>query len=314
VANSFVKAGQVVSGALGVLERDSVLLNFAWRDFGGTFRGALNDTITLRLPAYMTARTRVMRSTTAITLDELDETSVNVTLDTHVYKALRITDEEMTLDIMDFNSQVMAPAMSSVVRKVDDAIATEMASATPEVTVTLTESDPYLGIVDARIALNNANVPADGRFLILGANVEAALLKSNRLSQFDMSGSSQALREAVIGRIAGFTALSVPGLDPDTAIASHRTAFPVALVAPVVPGGASWGENRTWRGLSLRVVRDYLPTDSQGPADRFLTDTFLGTGVTLDRGTIGVDGRFVPSEDGTDDPILVRAVKLELGS
>lgn len=312
MANSFIKAEQVAGQMLGVLERDTVLSQFVWRDPVGSFVGAKDDTVSIRVPAYVNAKTRTMRSTTGITLDELDETKVDVTLDTHVYKAIRVTDEEMTLDITNFGEQVTAPAMGSVVRKVDDTLATTMGGASPQVEVELTEADPYKGLVDARISLNKHNVPTSGRFLAVGSNVEAALLKSDRLSQYDTSGSSDALREAVIGRIAGFTAISVPGLDPDIAIAAHRTAFVLCLVAPVLPQGASWGASRSFRGMSLRVLRDYLPTDSNGPADRLLTDTFMGTAIVSDRGTIDADGRFVPTEDGADDPILVRAVTCSL--
>jgi hypothetical protein len=313
VANDFIKAEQVVAQMLGVLERDTVLAQFTWRDLqADRFKGAKNDTVTLKVPAFTTARTRVMRGGAPIIVDELTETSVDVKLDTHVYKAIGVSDEEMTLDITDFGEQVTAPAMGGVVRKVDDSVGAEMAAATPEVTVTLDEADPYLGLVDARIALNLASVPASQRFLAVGANVEGAILKSDRLSKFDTSGSSEALREAIIGRIAGFTAVTAIGLDPDIAIAAHRTAFPLALVSPDVPAGASWGEKRTYRGLQLRTLRDYDPTGSTGPIDRLLTDTFMGTGVTLDSGTIDADGRFVPSVDGEDTPILVRAVKLTL--
>ena len=314
MANTFIKAEQVLAQMLGVLERDTVLAQFVWRDAvpASSWKLAKNDTVTLKLPAYMNARTRTMRSGTAIIVDELDETSVDVTLDTHVYKAIGISDEELTLDINDFGEQVSGPAMSSVVRKIDDSIGTALAAASPAVTVTLDPTDPYDGLVDARIALNNANVPASQRFLALGSNVEAALLKSDRLSRVDASGSSDAFREAVIGRIAGFTAVSAVGLDPDIAIAAHRTAFPFASVVPLVPAGAAWGETRTWRGFGLRALRDYDPTGSGGPQDRFLTDVFTGVGVTKDRGTIDADGRFVPSEDGTASPILVRAVTCTL--
>lgn len=311
MANTFIKAEQVVRQALGVLERDTVLAQFAWRDYANAdqFRGAKNDTVTLRVPAYTEARTRTMRSTTAITIDELDETSVDVTLDTHVYKAVRITDEEMTLDIDDFGEQVNAPVMSSVVRKVDDLVGAEMAGATPEVTIDLDNySDPYQALVAARKALNLHNVPADRRFLAVGADVEEIILNSDHLSKFDMSGSSEAFREAIIGRIAGFTAVTAIGLDPATAIAAHRTAFPMALIAPDVPGGASWGMKQTWRGMQLRAIRDYLPDGATGPADRFMADTFMGMGTTLDKGTINEAGRFVPDE--AESGILVRAVKL----
>lgn len=315
MANAFVKAEQVIAQMLGVLERDTVLAQFVWRDIpDGAFKGAKNDTVSLKVPAYTTARTRTLRGGAAIVVDELDETKVDVTLDAHVYKAIGVSDEEMTLDIMDFGQQVTAPAMSSVVRKVDDAIGTEMGAATPEVTVSLDPDDPYLGLVDARIALNNHSVPASQRYLAVGSSIEAAILKSDRLSKFEQSGSSDAMREAVIGRIAGFTAVSAPGLDPDLAIAAHKTAFVLSLVAPIVPQGASWGETRSYKGMSLRVLRDYDPTGSSGPVDRLLTDTFMGTGVTLDRGTLDADGRFLPSVDGTDTPILVRAVSCTLAA
>lgn len=316
MANGFIKAEQVVNTQLGVMERELVLANLVWKDPVPSFVGAQNDTVSIRLPAYTSARTRVMRSSTALTVDELDETKVDVTLDTHVYKAIGVTDEEMTLDIVDFGRQIIAPAMSSIVRKVDDALATELSGATYEVTETLDEDDPYLGILAARIALNKANVPMSQRFLAVGSDIELALLGSERLSRFDSTGDSanSALREATIGKIAGFTAVSVPGLDPGIAVAGHMTAFVLSLVAPVVPGGATWGERRSFRGMSLRVLRDYDPTPAAGgpPKDRLLTDTFMGTGVTMDRGELDDDGRFVPTEDGTEDPILVRAVKLTL--
>jgi hypothetical protein len=317
VANSFIKAEQVIAQMLGVLERETVLASLVWRDPVPTFRGAKNDTVSIRLPAYTSARTRQMRSNTALTIDELDETKVDVSLDTHVYKAIGVTDEEMTLDIVDFGQQITAPAMNAVVRKVDDALATEMAGADYEVEEPLDEDDPYLGILAAKLDLDRANVPFGQRFLAVGSNVEQALLASDRLTRFDSTGdgANSALREAQIGKIASFTAVSVPGLDPDVAVAAHRTAFVLCLVAPVVPTGASWGETRTHKGMSLRVLRDYDPTPAAGgpPKDRLLTDTFMGTGVTADRGELDADGRFVPTEDGTDDPIVIRAVKLTLG-
>lgn len=312
MANEFIKAEQVAAQALGLLVRDSVLLNFVWRDPVGNFKGAKNDTVTIRVPAYTTARERVMRSATAIVIDDLSETSVDVKLDTHVYKAVRVTDEEMTLDITDFGLQVNGPASSAVVRKVDAKIATAMAGGSYEVTETVDPDDPYAAIVRARIALNQAGVPMDGRFLAVGAEIEADLLLSDRLAKFDQSGSSDALREATVGRIAGFTAVSVPGLDPDIAVAGHRSSFTASLVAPEVPAGAAWGTRQNYQGLTLRVLRDYLPDDTAGPADRFLADTFMGVSQVKDSGTIDADGNFQPSDDGADTPIGVRAVKLSL--
>lgn len=312
MANTFIKAERIVSTMLGVLQRDLVLPNLVWKDPPEVnFVGAKNDTVTIRLPAYTNARTRTLRAGTPLTVDELDETSVDLKLDTDVYKAVGVTLEELTLDVVDFERQVAVPATASVARGVEDALALEMAAADYETDVLIDEDDPYLALVDARIALNKANVPIGGRFLAVGSSVEAAILKSDRLSKFDQSGSDTALREASIGRIAGFTAVSVPSLDPDIAIAAHQTAFALVTKAPAVPQGAVTGASRSFGGFSMTAIQDY---DFINTKDRFAAHVFAGTGVVKDRGTLDDDGRFVPSDDGTDTPILTRAVRVHLPS
>lgn len=306
MANTFIKATRVVSTMLGVLERQVVLPSLVWRDAGGDFSGTANDTITLRVPAYTTARTRTLRGGTGITVDELAETKVDVTLANDVYKAVGVSLEELTLDVVNFEAQIAIPATSAVARGVEDALATMMNAETYTTGIAFLESDPYVGLIDARIALNNANVPFNDRFLAVGSHVEAAILKSDRLSRFDMSGSSDAMREAVIGRIAGFTVVSVPGLDPHIAIAAHRTAFVLSMKAPAVPQGATVGASRSYNGFAMTAIQDY---DFINTRDRFAAHVFVGTNTVRDRGTI-VGTKFVP--DSTAAPIQVRAVKLTL--
>lgn len=309
MANTIIKAEQVVSTDLAVLDREVVLPGLVWRDAAGDFRGAKNDTKSIRVPAFVTSRKRTMRSGTTITVDEFDETKVDVTLDQHIYKALGVTDENMTLDVVSFVDQVQRPAIGAVVRGVEDELATEMTDATYETELAIDEEDPYLTLVDARTALNDGRVPMTGRFLAVGSSVEAAILKSDRLSKFDQSGSDSALRDASIGRIAGFTAVSVPGLDPAVAIAAHRTAFVLSMQAPLVPDGASWGASASANGMALRVLKDY---DVSTVTDRLLTDVFVGTATVKDHGALNENGVFTPDADET--AILVRAVKLSLAT
>lgn len=307
MANVFIKATRVVNTALGQLEREIVLPGMVWRDAGGSFAGVKDDTISIRVPAFTVARTRVLRAGTTIVVDDLAETKVDVTLNTDVYKAVKVTDEQMTLDITDFGLQINTPIIASVARGVEDAVATVMQNTSYETTFAIDVDDPYIALVDARLALNNAYVPMGGRGLAVGSSIEGALLKSDRLSKFDLSGSSDAFREAVIGRIAGFTAVSAPGLDPDTAIAFHTTAFVLSMQAPVVPAGASWGTTQTYNGMALRMLRDY---DFTNTSDRVLGDVYIGSNAVKDNGTLDGDGRFTPDAD--EDPIMVRAVKLHL--
>lgn len=289
MANTFIKAQRIAAQALGLLEREIILPALVWRDAGGDFAGAAGDTITLRVPARTQARTRQLRGVrpTAsegngiITMDELTETSVDVTLDTDVYSAIPITDENLTLDITDYGAQVAEPQVRAVAEGIENAVAAEMTGATYATTVTMgtTDGDQYDALVDARIALNKANVPMTERFLVMGADMEGRLLKSDELHQVDKAGSDSALRDATLGRIAGFTAIVSNALPGNVGFAFHRTAYVLGMRAPVVPAGASAGASTSAFGLSMRWIRDY---DFRNLQDRSLYDTYIGTNIVAD--------------------------------
>jgi len=314
MANTFIKATKVVSTALGILERESILPRLVWMNPVGDFAGVYGDTITVRVPAYMVARTRVLRGGTPITMDELSETAIDLKLDTDVYKGVKITDENLTLDIVDFSSQVMNPILRSIVMGLEDAVAAAISDADYELTETLTDADPYATAVAARQKLNLCNVPASGRTLLVGSGIEAKILTSPRFTALINGGTPDgvdALHEAIIGRLAGFTVVQSNGIPTDKAYAFHKSAYVLSTRAPAVPDGASWGASQSFGGLSLRVIKDYDPLYL---TDRCIANTWLGTGVVKDTGTLsavaGHVGQFVPDETGAATPILVRAVEI----
>jgi hypothetical protein len=287
VANSFQKATRIVNTALGILEREIVLPGLVWKNAGGDFQGAAGDTISLRVPARTQARTRVLRGVRTaasegngiITMDELAETKVDVTLDTAVYSAVPITDEELTLDIEDFGLQIAQPQVRAVAEGVENAIAAEMVGATYATALTVSGTDPYDTMVDARVALNKANVPMSDRYLVIGADLEGTFLKSDELHQVDKAGSDSALRDAVIGRIAGFTAVISNAIPSNLGFAFHRTAYVLGMRAPAIPAGVSFGASRAEYGLAMRWLRDY---DFRNVQDRSLFDTYIGTNIVAD--------------------------------
>jgi hypothetical protein len=287
VANTFQKATRIVNTALGILEREIVLPGLVWRNAGGDFQGAAGDTISLRVPARTQARTRTLRGargtssegTGIITMDELAETKVDVTLDTAVYSAIPITDEELSLDIVDFGQQILQPQVRAVAEGIENAVAAEMVGATYATSLTVSATDPYDTIVDARVALNKANVPMSDRYLVIGADLEGTFLKSDELHQVDKAGSDSALRDAVIGKIGGFTAVISNALPANVGFAFHRTAYVLGMRAPVIPAGVSFGASRADFGVAMRWLRDY---DFRNVQDRSLVDTYLGTNIVAD--------------------------------
>lgn len=298
MANTILKAEKIVEAAWLLLQREIVLPATVYRDFSkDDYRYTKNDTITLGVPAVMEARRRTLRSTDALVFDEFAESSVDVKVDQHVYKGIRVTDENLTLDIKSFARQVLAPQMRAVAENLEELVVEGLTAAAADAyadPVDWDASNPYGAALRARAALNEMNVPRSDRFLVVGSDIEVSMLEDDHFSRADVGGEAQAvsaLREASLGkRVAGFTVLSSNALAPDQAFAYHRTALAFAQFAPDVPMGASAGSTIQSEGMGMRYIRDYNPTDANGPADRSLVDCFAGVSSVSDTDNPAVSG------------------------
>ena len=304
MANVFLKPEVITATSLGLLQREVMLPRLVWSDAISDFAGAKNDTVSIRVPARLEAREYGWRNnrSSEIVLDELAETKIDVTLNHDIYSAVAVTDEQLTLDIRDFGTQVLAPQTYAIARAVEDLLVSTVEGATYATTVTIDEDNPFKAAVAARTALNKAEVPRDGRVLLVGADVEAAMLNSELLKRVDESGSDGALREATIGRYAGFTVVGSNAIDPGTAYAFVRSAFIFAMRAPVIPAGVTFGQSMSDQGIAMRWIRDYDPMRLR---DRSVLNTFVGSAVVRDNTAAAGD---------PENLELVRAVKLELAS
>lgn len=291
MANTFLKPTVINRMALKLLQREVVLPRLVWNFGDAEFRGAYGDTVTLRLPAVLAAREYGFRNnrSSEIVIDDLTETSVPVVLDTDLYSAVALTDEQLTLDIVDFSEQVLNPQVSAIARGLEDLIVETMQSATYGTSLNIADSaDGMWGtLLDARKALNDANVPREGRVVVVGSEIEREILSDDKFNRVDSvgDGAVSAVREATINRLAGFTIVGSNAIDAETAIAFHPTAFAFVNVAPVVPDGANFGSRMAESGLAMRWLRDY---DAPHLQDRSVVSSFAGCSSVEDDGTTNV--------------------------
>jgi hypothetical protein len=304
-----VKATRVVRTALGLLARDVVTPSLVWRDAAGDFRGAKDETITIKVPAYFESNKRALRSAQTKTKSALAERSVDVTLTDNLYGVIPITSEELTLDIELFNNDVVVPVASGIVRGLEDEIIGEMQDATYANTLELDLENPTHTFTRARRHLNDSRVPIDGRAAIVGSAIEEVLI--NALSDASEVGDNQALREASIGRLRSFGIFGVPALDPYEGFAFHRTAYVLNSRAPFVSNGTPWGATESFNGFALRVAQ---AVDPDTLVDNFHADVYVGTNHVKDVGFVE-DGIFTPAEDPDEsgaEEHFVRAVKITM--
>lgn len=326
MANTFLKPSVIANMAIGLLYRELTIARTVWTDAvnPGEFTGALNDTVNMRIPARRTARKRTLRAGTAITNDASVEFSQAVQLTTDVYNGAPITDEELTLDIVDFGAQILNPQIKAVAEGVEDEIAEEIEGAAYPSGLTLNpdwtefvvsgKTDWWLVAARAARLLDDNYVPTSGRTLLIGSGVKEEIITSDRWSRNDSQGANavDVLTERRLGRIGEFDVVYSPTIDEDAAYAYHRTAFVLATRAPLVPRGASAGVIRAaggaagspgyYDGLSVRWLSDY---DYTNTTDRSLVNTWVGTATVLDPDT--------PSNPASTKS-MKRAVKIFNGS
>lgn len=311
------KPEKIVPFFLGMMERESILPFAVTRVAQDFFNGAKNDTVTLRTGGLRAVgRDYEWRTRTApIVLDDIDsdETGIAVKLDTHCYSATALTDEQMTLDEINFAQEVLAPQVAAVTDRMEAKVANALATAPFADTLSFGDAaDPHLIAIEARRLLDSHKVaPQAGRVLIVGSNIAAHFLASDRLSRYDSTGQegTPALRDAIIGRLGGSPVITAMGIDPNAGFYIHKSALVLGNVAPVVPSGATTGRTGISRkGFAVRWIQDYDPNYLR---DRSVVSSFVGvTSVNDERdanGNVIVDD---PATAAVEAPRNVRGLRL----
>lgn len=76
-------------------------------------------------------------------------------------------------------------------------------------------------LIPLRTRLNRASVPTEGRYVVITPELEGSLLQDDRFVKVDASGTSEGLRNGIIGRAAGFDILmsnNAPNPSGDTQV------------------------------------------------------------------------------------------------
>jgi len=289
--SNFLTPSQIAAASIAALDEQFVLAQTVTRFGEADFTGKVGDTVTVRVDALAgEARTYDTARSSAIVMDELNETGVNVALTNYVYKGANINDEDLTLSIVNFTKQVTTPLVKSVAAGVEKIVGTAISSVSN--TVTASYSDLADGILTGEAELNASDVPMEDRFLAVGSNVRKALLKSDDLAKVDGFEGSNVLRSAIIGDLYGMTVVFSNRIPANAAVAYHSSAFALVEKALEVPAGATHGETVVFNGHAIRWIQDY---DSTFQRDRGVASTLAGISPVL---------------DGDDADEMLRAVRI----
>lgn len=193
--NTFLTPKIIAQEALMVLENQLTMANLVHRDYSKEFV-KVGDSITIRKPARFSAK----NFTGQVHSQNITEGSAVVKMDRFRDVTVEVGAKELTLDIKDFSTQVVAPALSAIAQAIDqDLLAVGIQMAAKSATVSAKPS--ITDIAGVGKALDMSNAPLQNRRLVLPAEIK---YKYNTLDNFAKqcyAGTSQALRDAEIGKV-----------------------------------------------------------------------------------------------------------------
>lgn len=180
------------------------------RDYEGEIKGQ-GDTVRIRSISRPTIGTYTKNSTT-ITPETLTDAQRALYIDQAKYFAFELDDidaAQSTGGELDGALMEAVYGLRDVADQYVAALYTGAQSANQLGTVSVTTAAlAYTQIRKLKVALDEANVPMEGRYVIVPPWYEGLLLEDDRFVRVDASGTSEGLRNGQIGRALGFNVLA----------------------------------------------------------------------------------------------------------
>lgn len=278
MANTLYTPQQAARSTLAALRYLTTLPRTVRQDFSQEFVAGRGQVVNIKNPITAgNARTYTPANRTArdaIVFDELAQDTIPVTLDTQVYKAIRLPDNFATFTLTSLETEVIRPMAESVVDGVTAPLLTEMNAVATDAGVPALAADGSNALdvlIELRAVLNARKVPMTDRYFALTPQAEAAFLRLDQLQKVNESGTDGVLREAILGRLMGFTIVTDPGLTKS--VAYHRDAFAHVTRPSKQPQGAAFSSTIAQDGFALRYLQHYNPLQLE---DQAVVDTFAG--------------------------------------
>lgn len=172
-----------------------------------------------------------------ITVGSLTDSTQALAVDQMKYFAFDVDDVYKRQALPGWVEQATSRSGYLLAKTADSFLASTMYAAVNQtqydigaVTGDISDNTTY-GLVVAKMwqELSSRDVPMDGRFLIASPAVYAALLQDNRFINAFASGSTDPLRNGLVGRILGFTVyLSTNTPDPTSGVSAIIAGHPIA--------------------------------------------------------------------------------------
>ena len=200
MSNTFVTPTIVAREAAMALYNEVVAAGLIPKGISREFAQKVGDTVNVRVPATFSAHTFAG----TISVQNATESYVPVTVDKHYDVAFEVTSAERALKLQDLRTQLIGPAAQAIAEQIDSDALSLYKGVAAKVGTAGTTPDGLDDFTAARKKLTDNKAPLGGRVAIWDTASEAKFLQLDAIVGADKSGSTDALREASMGRLFGF--------------------------------------------------------------------------------------------------------------
>ncbi len=299
VTDKFLTAELIAREALYVLENTRVFTNIVNSNYSGEFAG-VGETVNVRIPTSFVGKEFVGQ----VSRQAVKEKFVPVKLDKIADVSFEVSSKDLTLEVPQFSEQLLAPAVRALNNKIDADIANTAFELTTKTVEGTTKIDDIAKVANY---LENKKAPQEGRYLVLSPDHRYTYTLTDNLSKVAYAGTSEALRDALLGRIYTLNTLMSNNLPYSLAeTAGTATSYKVKRHSD---DGYLVISNLSAATATIAVGDGFV---YEGVAYRF---TEAGEGTSSSIAKIGYEGakEFPVANDGTAVSVKVMPKYLSLG-
>lgn len=215
MANTFINPTVIAKEALRILKNQLVMGALVHRDYAREFQKGKGVSVTVRKPAVFTAQ----EFSGSISVQDATEGSVTATLDHHFDVSFLMTAQDYNCRLDDISSRLIAPAVAAIAQAIDLHLCERYKAFGRVYGTAGTTPDTLDDIFGVRAELVKEKCPRADRFLVLDPAAAAKLGPVIAMAEAARQDApaTDALREAHLGRVAGFQIFE------DQNIAYHTT-------------------------------------------------------------------------------------------
>jgi len=230
-SNTFLTPDVIAREALMILENNLISPQVMSTSATSEFTGAkVGDTISIRKPAFFVATEfesgSLGNSASTVTMQDAVEHSVSLKIEKLFDVSFEVTNAELALELDQFNSRMLTPAMAALTQQIDSYAFSKMSqlgglpqftngSYTNSMSAAPSDLSAFANIVEA---MNVQNIPVAGRNMILSPAMQTKMYEIESFIRADIRGGgfTSPVQEATMGRYMGLDMMMSQNLPTHT--------------------------------------------------------------------------------------------------